>query len=92
MQSISKNVTKFQEIKVKEIKVLGSGCSKCVKTAEVIKRVADECGIAVNVVKETSAEAIMGYGVMSTPAVVIDEKLVHSGSIPTSKMIEGWLK
>lgn len=77
---------------MREIKVLGSGCSKCIKTAEVIERVAKEYGVAVNVVKETSAEVIMNYGVMSTPAVVIDEKLVHSGSIPTSKMIEGWLK
>lgn len=77
---------------MREIKVLGSGCSKCVKTAEVIKRIADACGVPVNVVKETSAEVIMSYGVMSTPAVVIDEKLVHSGSIPSSKMVEGWLQ
>ena len=76
---------------MKTIKVLGSGCTKCVKTAEFIEKVATEKGIDVSVVKETNPEAIMGYGVMSTPAVVIDEKLVHSGSIPTEKDIINWL-
>ena len=42
--------------------------------------------------KETSPEAIMGYGVMSTPAVVVDEKVVHSESIPHRADIEGWLR
>jgi len=77
---------------MKEIKVLGSGCAKCIKTAEFIQSVAIECGIPINVVKETSAEAIMNYGVMSTPAVVVDNILMHSGSIPDRKKVEGWLK
>ena len=77
---------------MKEIKVLGSGCAKCVKTAEFIQSIATECGIPVNVVKETSPEVIMSYGVMSTPAVVIDNILMHSGSIPDRKKVEGWLK
>ncbi|HFB65156.1 MAG TPA: thioredoxin family protein [Aeromonadales bacterium] len=76
---------------MKTIKVLGSGCTKCVKTAEFIEKVATEKGIDVSVVKETNPEAIMGYGVMSTPAVVIDEKLVHSGTIPTKQDIINWL-
>jgi hypothetical protein len=77
---------------MKEIKVLGSGCTKCIKTAELIQSIADECSIAINVVKETSPEAIMNYGIMSTPAVVVDNVLMHSGSIPDRKKIEGWLK
>ncbi len=76
---------------MKNIKVLGSGCAKCVKTAELIEKIAEEMGIDVSVVKETNPEAIMGYGVMSTPAVIIDEKLVHSGTIPTKKDIINWL-
>ncbi len=76
---------------MKNIKVLGSGCTKCVKTAELIEKIAAEMGIDVSVVKETSPEAIMGYGVMSTPAVVVDEKLVHTGTIPTRKDIINWL-
>ena len=75
---------------MKQIKVLGSGCSKCVKTDELIKAIAAENEVPVNVEKETSAEVIMGYGVMSTPAVVIDEVVVHYGSIPDKKKIQSW--
>lgn len=77
---------------MKEIKVLGSGCSKCVKTADLIQLIADDCGISVMVIKEANPEVIMNYGVMSTPAVVVDDKLMHSGSIPDKKKIEAWLK
>ena len=76
---------------MKTIKVLGSGCAKCVKTAEMIEKVAAVLGVEASVAKETSPEVIMGYGVMSTPAVVIDEQLVHSGSIPQRSDIEAWL-
>ncbi len=76
---------------MKQIKVLGSGCSKCIKTAEIIAKVAEELGAKVEVSKETDAETIMNYGVMSTPAVVIDEQVVHSGSIPTQDAIRCWL-
>ncbi|ETI61962.1 thioredoxin family protein [Marinomonas profundimaris] len=75
---------------MKQVKVLGSGCNKCVKTAELIKTIAAENEVPVNVVKETSAEIIMQYGVLSTPAVVINEVLVHSGSIPDKKKIQSW--
>jgi small redox-active disulfide protein 2 len=77
---------------MKEIKVLGSGCKKCTKTAELIQAVADDSGISVHVVKETSPEVMLEYGVMSTPAVVINKQLVHSGSMPDRKEIEEWLK
>ena len=76
---------------MKTIKVLGSGCSKCVQTAEKIKKAADEMGVVVEVKKETDAETIMNYGVMRTPAVVIDETLVHSGSVPGDADIRNWL-
>lgn len=76
---------------MKQVKVLGSGCSKCVKTSEIIAKVASDLGVEVNVIKETDAEAIMNYGVMSTPAVVVDEQVVHSGSIPAQDAIRGWL-
>ncbi|MBR9865781.1 MAG: thioredoxin family protein [Oceanospirillales bacterium] len=77
---------------MKNIKVLGSGCAKCTKTAELIQKLAAELGVEATVVKETDAEVIMGYGVMRTPAVVVDELLVHSGSIPTQADIAGWLQ
>lgn len=77
---------------MKEIEVLGSGCSKCTKTAEVIQQVADACGVSVQLVKQTSPEVMLQYGVMRTPAVVIDKQVVHAGSVPDKKTVEAWLK
>lgn len=77
---------------MKEIKVLGTGCSKCIKTVELIEKIADELNVDVQVIKETDPKVIMEYGVMSTPAVIIDEVNVHSGSIPHRDVIESWLK
>ena len=76
---------------MKQIKVLGSGCTKCQKTAELIERIASEQGVEVNVSKETDAQTFLQYGVMSTPAVVIDELLKHSGSIPHTDQVKEWL-
>jgi small redox-active disulfide protein 2 len=77
---------------MKQVKVLGSGCAKCIKTAEVISKIAEELGVEIEVIKEADLETIMNYGVMSTPAVVIDEVLVHSGRIPTREEICRWLR
>ena len=77
---------------MKEIKVLGTGCAKCTKTIEIISKIADELNVDVHVIKETDPEVIMGYGVMSTPTVIIDEVNVHSGSIPHRQDIELWLQ
>lgn len=76
---------------MKEIKVLGSGCTKCEKTAELIQKIAAEVQAEVNIQKETDPEVIMNYAVMRTPAVVIDEQVVHSGSIPVSEKVREWL-
>ena len=76
---------------MKVIKVLGSGCKKCEKTCETIQQVAAEKHVAINLIKETNPEQFLHYGVMRTPAVVVDEILVHSGSIPHKDQIEGWL-
>ncbi len=76
---------------MKDIKVLGSGCAKCVKTAELIQTIADEKNISIQLSKETSPEVIMNFGVMSTPAVVVDNQVVHSGSIPDKAKIESWI-
>lgn len=76
---------------MKTVKVLGSGCKKCRKVAELIQDVAEQLDIDVELIKETDAATIMAYGVMSTPAVVVDEKVVLSGSIPEAKEIRRWL-
>ena len=77
---------------MKEIKVLGTGCAKCTKTVEIISAIANELNIDIDIIKETDPEVIMAYGVMSTPAVIINEVNVHSGSIPHREAIESWLR
>ena len=77
---------------MKQIKVLGSGCAKCEKTAELIEKIAAEVHAEVDIQKEIDPEAIMNYAVMKTPAVVIDDPVVHSGSIPVSDKVREWLK
>ena len=77
---------------MKEIKVLGTGCAKCIKTVEIISKIASELNIDIQINKVTDPEIIMAYGVMSTPAIIIDEINVHSGSIPHRQDIELWLQ
>lgn len=77
---------------MKHFEVLGTGCKKCINTAETIEHVARELGQAVEVVKITDPAKIMEYQVMSTPAVALDGKVVHSGSIPGHDRIASWLE
>jgi small redox-active disulfide protein 2 len=75
---------------MKEFKVLGSGCSKCVATAKLIEDIAQTKGVEVQVEKVTDLTRILGYGVMSTPGVVIDGKVVHAGGVPARSKAEAW--
>lgn len=74
------------------IKVLGTGCANCKSTMNLIEQVAKDLGADVNVEKVEDLAQIMQYGVMTTPGVVIDEKVVHAGGIPGKDVIEDWLK
>jgi small redox-active disulfide protein 2 len=76
---------------MKNIQVLGTGCRNCETTAKLIEDVAAAKGAAIELEKVTNMAAILGYGVMSTPGVVIDGKVVHAGGVPDRKKIEGWL-
>jgi small redox-active disulfide protein 2 len=76
---------------MKDIKVLGSGCRNCVNTAHLIEERAQALGVAVTVEKVTDTAAIMSYGVMRTPGVVVDGKVVHAGGVPNAEAIDGWL-
>lgn len=76
---------------MKEIKVLGSGCANCRTTLKLIEEIAQARGVAVNLEKVDDMAAILGYGVMSTPGVVIDGKVVHAGGVPDRKKVESWL-
>lgn len=74
-----------------DIKVLGTGCANCKSTIALIEQVAKAKGVPVTLSKVEELREIMGYGVMSTPGVVIDGKVVHAGGIPSRDKIEHWL-
>ncbi len=76
---------------MKYFKILGSGCKNCETTANMIEEKAKDLGVEIQVEKVTDMAVIMGYGVMSTPGVVIDEIVVHAGGIPSSQSIEEWV-
>jgi small redox-active disulfide protein 2 len=76
---------------MKIIKVLGPGCANCKTTLKLIEQVAAEKGVAAQLDKVEDIQAIMGYGIMSTPGVVIDGKVVHAGGVPSRDKIAGWL-
>ena len=77
---------------MKHIKVLGSGCRNCEITANVIVQAAKEAGVEIRLEKVSDIAEIMGYGVMSTPGVVIDGKLVHAGGLPAPDQVRAWMK
>lgn len=64
-----------------EIKVLGTGCSTCKALYATVEKIVKEENLDVTLVKEEDIEKIMGYGVMTLPAIVIDEKVVAKGRI-----------
>ncbi len=74
-----------------DIKVLGSGCANCKTTIALIEQVAREKGVPVTLGKVEEMREIVGYGVMSTPGVVIDGKVVHAGGVPARAKVEQWL-
>jgi small redox-active disulfide protein 2 len=76
---------------MKTIKVLGSGCRNCQTTAQLIAEVAKAKGVDIALEKVESMAEIVGFGVMSTPGVVIDGQVVHAGGVPDRKKVEGWL-
>lgn len=74
-----------------EIKVLGPGCANCRATMSLIQQVANARGMTVELEKVENLLEIVEAGVMSTPGVVIDGKLVHAGGVPKREKIEQWL-
>ncbi|HMV05171.1 MAG TPA: thioredoxin family protein [Accumulibacter sp.] len=76
---------------MKDVKVLGTGCANCRNTIRLIEEVATEKGVAIALSKVDALPEIMKYGVMSTPGVVVDGKVVHSGGVPDRAKVAGWL-
>jgi small redox-active disulfide protein 2 len=76
---------------MKDVKVLGSGCARCTTTTEMVQKEADRLGTAVTIEKVTDYALIAGYGIASTPGIVIDGKVVHAGGLPKAEDIAKWL-
>lgn len=76
---------------MKSVKVYGPGCKRCETTAAMVSEAAARLGIAVEVEKITDPRAIALAGVMSTPGIAIDGRLVHAGGLPDAGKIDGWL-
>lgn len=76
---------------MKDVKILGPGCARCVTTAEMVQKEADKLGVSVTIEKVTDYAAIAGYGIVSTPGVVIDGKVMHAGGLPKSEDLARWL-
>jgi len=76
---------------MKYIKVLGSGCTNCKTTFEMIRKAANEQNVAIELEKVEDFAEIATAGIMSTPGVVIDGKVVHAGGIPSKSQVQAWL-
>ncbi|MFN2395056.1 MAG: thioredoxin family protein [Bacteroidales bacterium] len=75
-----------------EIKILGTGCASCKKLEKATLEAVQEMNINANVVKEEDIMNIMAYGVMRTPGLVINEKVVISGRVPSQKELKELLE
>ena len=73
------------------IKVLGSGCANCKRVEQIAHKVVSEMGIEAEVIKVTDYNDIASYNVLSTPGLVINEKVVSSGRIPTPAEVTTWV-
>ena len=71
-----------------EIKVLGTGCPKCKKLEQSTRMALEELGIEANITKVDDINDILKYDIMSTPGLVVDGKVVHSGRIAGKKEIK----
>ena len=73
---------------MKEIKILGTGCPKCNKLEEQSRKAAEEAGVEFTVEKISDINKIMEYGVMTTPALVVDGVVKSSGKVPSVEDIK----
>jgi small redox-active disulfide protein 2 len=73
------------------VKVLGPGCSNCVQVEDVAKKVVTSLGLEAQVIKVTDHTEIMAYNILATPGLVVNEKLVSAGRIPTEGEVTTWI-
>ena len=74
------------------IKILGSGCPNCKRLEQLVLKVVDELGVEAEIIKVTNPAQYVDYGVMSTPGLVINDKTVSSGRIPSIAEITDFIR
>jgi small redox-active disulfide protein 2 len=77
---------------MKKIQILGTGCPKCQKLADLAERAAQELGIEYEIEKVTDLNEIMGFGIMMTPGLAVDGELKVAGKIPDLNSLKDMLK
>ena len=75
-----------------EIKVLGPGCVNCKRLEQIVNRVVESMGVEANVIKVTNYSVIVDLGVMQTPGLIINNKVLSSGRIPAVEEVEDWIR
>ena len=73
------------------VKVLGGGCANCKRLEQHVRQAGAELGLDMEVIKVTDIQDIMAFNVMSTPGLVINDKMISSGRVPLPAEIKGWL-
>lgn len=76
---------------MKGVKVLGPGCARCQATADLVRDQATKLGVEILLEKISDYAAIAGFGIASTPGVVVDGKVVHAGGLPKAEDVARWL-
>lgn len=74
-----------------DIKVLGPGCANCIKLENLVKEVVSQNNLSANVEKITDRNKFLDYGIMLTPGLVVNGKVLAMGKIPTKSTLEHWL-
>lgn len=77
---------------MKNVKVLGPGCKRCDVAVQMVKDAATKAGMKVTVEKVTDYAEIAGYGIASTPGLVVDGKVVHAGGLPKAEDVARWIE
>lgn len=77
---------------MRKVEVFGTGCKKCVTTEEMIKNKAQDIGADIDLQHIYDPVEIASRGIMTTPAVMVDGKLVHKGGLPNDAEIADWLR
>lgn len=74
-----------------DIRILGTGCAKCVNLENKVRQIVNSNGIDANIQKVTELQEIMKYGIMMTPGLVINNKVMSAGTIPKDEQILKWI-